>query len=178
MKIRSIKESDIDTIGTIYERAFEYSEGIIKYYQGFPEYVKFSMKQGYAFVLEEGTVCGVILGYEKPDMFMGKVAYIELLAVLPECQGKGYGKALIQKFEEVVIQKEIKQLSLRTGCYMKAFHIYHQSPTPTSSGGLKRRPQGLCYCSPERRVSQALLLAAAKKRLPHCLLVVILLPVP
>lgn len=125
MKIRSVKESDIDAIGTIYERAFEHSEGVTKYYQGFSEYVKFSMKQGYAFVIEEGTVCGVILGYEKPDMFMGKVAYIELLAVLPECQGKGYGKALIQKFEEVAIQKEIKQLSLRTGCYMKAFHIYH-----------------------------------------------------
>ena len=125
MKIRSVKESDIDTIGTIYERAFEHSKGVIKYYQGFPEYVKFCMKQGYAFVLEEGTVCGVILGYEKPDMFMGKVAYIELLAVLPECQGKGYGKNLIQKFEEFAVQKKIKQLSLRTGCYMKAFHIYH-----------------------------------------------------
>lgn len=125
MQIRSVKERDIDTIGRIYEKAFEHSEGVIKYYQGFPEYVKFCMKQGYAFVLEEGVVCGVILGYEKPDMFVGKSLYIELLAVLPEYQGKGFGKALIQKFEEVAIQKELKQLSLRTGCYMKAFHIYH-----------------------------------------------------
>lgn len=125
MQIRNVKESDIGIIGTIYEKAFEHSEGVIKYYQGFPEYVKFCMKQRYAFIAESGEVCGVILGYEKPDMFVGKAAYIELLAVLPEYQGMGYGKALIQKFEEAAVQREIKELSLRTGCYMKAFHIYH-----------------------------------------------------
>ncbi len=126
MQIRSIEESDIDIIGTIYEKAFEHSEGVIKYYQGFSEYVNFCIKQGYAFAAEEkGIVRGVILGYETPSMFFGKVAYIEFLAVTPEYQGKGYGKMLIQKFEEAAIQNEIQELSLRTACYRNAFHIYH-----------------------------------------------------
>ena len=38
-----------------------------------------------------------------------------------------------------------------------------KSPTPTSSGGLQEAPQGAFNtCAPERRVSQALLLATAK----------------
>ena len=124
MKIRKVEEKDIDVIGIIYANAFEHREELIKYYQGFPQYVKFCIEQGYAFLAEEEAVCGVILGYEKPDMLLGKVAYIELLAVAPEYQGKGYGKALIHKFEDVAIQRGIKELSLRTGCYMDAFHIY------------------------------------------------------
>jgi len=39
-------------------------------------------------------------------------------------------------------------------------------------------PKGFFTYSPERRVSQALLLATSKKRLPHCLLFLILLIVP
>lgn len=51
-----------------------------------------------------------------------------------------------------------------------------KSPTPTSSGGLQEAPQGAFNtCAPERRVSQALLLATAKKRLLHYLLFVTLL---
>lgn len=125
MKIRRVEENDIDIIGVIYARAFDFREELIKYYQGFPQYVKFCMEQGYSFVAEEDVVCGVILGYEKPSMLFGKVAYIELLAIIPEFQGKGYGKALITRFEDVAAKNGIKELSLRTGCYMKAFHVYH-----------------------------------------------------
>ena len=54
--------------------------------------------------------------------------------------------------------------------------IIAKSPTPTSSGGLQEAPQGAFNtCAPERRVSQALLLATAKKRLLHYLLFVTLL---
>ena len=54
-----------------------------------------------------------------------------------------------------------------------------KSPTPTSSGGLPEAPQGAFdTCSPKRRVSQALLLAAAKKRLLHYLLFLNLLTAP
>lgn len=53
-----------------------------------------------------------------------------------------------------------------------------KSPTPTSSGGLPEAPQGAFdTCAPERRVSQALLLATAKKRLLHYLLFLTLLTV-
>lgn len=55
---------------------------------------------------------------------------------------------------------------------------YTKSPTPTSSGGLERAPQGaFITCAPERRVSQAFLLASAKKRILHYLLFLTLLTV-
>ena len=57
-------------------------------------------------------------------------------------------------------------------------HGQAKSPTPTSSGGLPEAPQGAFdTCAPERRVSQALLLATAKKRLLHYLLFLTLLTV-
>ena len=37
-------------------------------------------------------VYGVIIGYEKPDIYYGKSLYIDIIAILPEEQKKGYGK--------------------------------------------------------------------------------------
>lgn len=126
MNIREVKENDIDIVGEIYAKAFGHDEKIVSYYKCFSEYVNFCVKQNYAFVAEDkAEICGVILGYEKPDWFDGKNLYIELLAILPEYQGKGYGKALIDKIESVAKDNGIKELSLRTACYMESFHIYH-----------------------------------------------------
>lgn len=125
MNIREVNENDIEVIGTIYEKAFGYSEGLVKDLGNFDEYVNFCVKQNYAFVIENGIeICGVVLGYEKPDMIYGRNVYIELLAVLPEYQCKGYGKALIAAIEKVAISNGIKEVTLRTACYMDAFHIY------------------------------------------------------
>ena len=126
VNIREAEENDIRAIGHIYTRAFGHTEEVISYFSGFGEYVRFCMKQHYAFVVEKKSeICGVILGYEKPDMINGKSVYIELLAVLPEYQGKGFGKALIEKIENAAVYNGIKEVSLRTGCYMDAFHIYY-----------------------------------------------------
>jgi ribosomal protein S18 acetylase RimI-like enzyme len=126
MNIREVTEKDIVIIEKIYAKAFAQHEEVMRYYKGFHEYVIFCKKQAYAYVVEnDSEVCGVILAYEKPDIFEGKNVYIELLAILPEHQSKGYGKALIEKIENVAAGKGIKELSLRTACYMDAFHIYH-----------------------------------------------------
>lgn len=126
MNIREVKENDIETIGKIYAKAFGYIEEIASCFNGFSEYVNFCVKQNYAYVIEDkAEICGVILGYVKPDLCFGKSLYIELLAILPEYQGKGYGKALIDKIESAAKDKGIKELSLRTACYMEAFHVYH-----------------------------------------------------
>lgn len=37
-------------------------------------------------------VYGVIIGYEKPDIYYGKSLYIDIIAILQEEQKKGYGK--------------------------------------------------------------------------------------
>jgi ribosomal protein S18 acetylase RimI-like enzyme len=126
MNIREVTEQDIGSIGKIYAKAFAHNEKILSYYKGFDQYVVFCMKQAYAYVAENDSgICGVILAYEKPDIFEGKNVYIELLAILPEHQNKGYGKALIDKIENVAAENGIKELSLRTACYMDAFHVYH-----------------------------------------------------
>lgn len=125
-KIRKVIDSDLESIKTVYEKAFDRSEGILNcYYKGFSEYVDFCAKQNYAYVaLDEEVVCGILLAYEKPDTFYGKVVYIELLAVLPEYQKKGFGTGLLNKVKEDAQSNGICELSLRTGYYMDAYQIY------------------------------------------------------
>lgn len=61
-EIRRMVGSDLENIKLIYEKAFERSEGVLEYYQGFPEYVEFCIKQRYAYVaVDEDTVCGVCI---------------------------------------------------------------------------------------------------------------------
>lgn len=74
--------------------------------------------------VEENCVCGVLLAYEKPDMEWGKVVYIELLAVMSEYQRKGWGTQLLNMVKEEAQNNGIKELSLRTGCYMDSYQIY------------------------------------------------------
>lgn len=124
-EIRRVVSSDLESIKLIYERAFDRSEGVLKYYQGFPEYVEFSIRQRYAYVaVDEDTVCGVLLAYVIPDMLAGNVVYIELLAVTPEYQRKGFGTKLLNKVKEDARNNGIRELSLRTGCYMDSYQIY------------------------------------------------------
>jgi len=124
-EIRSVVSTDLESIKLIYEKAFDRSEGVLKYYQGFSEYVEFCIKQRYAYVaVEEDTVCGVLLAYVIPDMLAGNVVYIELLAVMPEYQRKGFGTELLNKVKEDAQNNGIVELSLRTGCYMDSYQIY------------------------------------------------------
>ena len=123
--IRKAVSLDIESIKKIYEKAFGRREGILQYYQGFPDYVDFCLKQKYSYVAVcEEFVCGVLLAYEKTDMEWGKVVYIELLAVMPEYQRKGFGKELLNKVKEDSQNNGIRGLSLRTGCYMDSYQIY------------------------------------------------------
>lgn len=57
-------------------------------------------------------------------MFAGNVVYIELLAVMPEYQRKGFGTELLNKVKEDAQNNGIGELSLRTGCYMDSYQIY------------------------------------------------------
>lgn len=124
-EIRRVMESDLENLKIICERAFDRSPGVMKYYEGFPDYVDFCRKQNYAYVaVEDGEVCGVLLAYEKPDMCCGKNVYIELLAVLPEYQKRGHGTELLNKVKEDALNNGISELSLRTGCYMDSYQIY------------------------------------------------------
>ncbi|MCM1048251.1 MAG: GNAT family N-acetyltransferase [Clostridiales bacterium] len=124
--IRLATKDDYDKIGGLYEKAFEHKEGMIKkYYKGFDEYLSFFVDENNAFVLEEdATVCGAVLVYETPDMFCGRSLYIEFLAVLPDCQNKGMGRALIEHVCSEARRRGITEVSIRTACYKEAYLIY------------------------------------------------------
>lgn len=125
MIIRKIEDGDIETVGKIFLNAFDHPEETLKYYKGFGDYVNFAVNQEYAHVaVVDEVCCGVILAYETPDMFCGKKLYIELLAVLPEYQKNGYARKLFEQIVSDAKEKGIKEISIRTGCYMDSYQIY------------------------------------------------------
>lgn len=124
MLVREISMDDVPVIGNIYVEAFEHQPEALKFYRMVP-YVQFCKDAGYAFVAEEsGKIDGFILGYERPDIINGRIAFIELLAVRPEAQKQGYARKLIERFAETARAKGIREISVATACYKDAYLIY------------------------------------------------------
>ncbi len=124
--IKLMTINDIPRVKDIFSLSFDKSQRLMEYYKGFEEYIDFSIKQGYAFVIcnDVNEIIGFINGYEIPDMMYGKTLYIENLAVIPCEQRKGYGKALMNQIEKTAKSKGIREISLRTLCYMESYAIY------------------------------------------------------
>lgn len=124
-EIRRVQDTDLDKLKIICERSFDRPSGAMKFYKRFIDYVNFCRAQNYAYVaVEDGEVCGALLAYEKPDMCYGKNIYIELLAVLPEYQERGYGRKLLNAVKVDAQNNGISELSIRTGCYMDSYQIF------------------------------------------------------
>ncbi|MCD7763968.1 MAG: GNAT family N-acetyltransferase [Lachnospiraceae bacterium] len=124
MLVRELAMDDVSSIGNIYAEAFEHQPETLKFYRIEP-YVQFCKDAGYAFVAEEtGKIDGFILGYERPDIFNGRIAFIELLAVRPDAQKQGYARKLIERFAEAARANGIKELTVATACYKDAYLIY------------------------------------------------------
>lgn len=124
--IKALTEQEIICLKPVYCKAFDRSRNVLDYYPHFDEYIKFSIDQGYAFAAynESNETVGFITGYEIPDMMYEKTIYVELLAVIPEEQNKGFGKALLREMESAARNKGIKEMALRTACYMDSYLIY------------------------------------------------------
>lgn len=114
--IKLMTINDIPRVKDIFSLSFDKSQRLMEYYKGFEEYIDFSIKQGYAFVIcnDVNEIIGFINGYEIPDMMYGKTLYIENIAVIPCEQRKGYGKALMNQIEKTAKSKGIREISLRT----------------------------------------------------------------
>lgn len=137
MAIRETETKDVIAIGEIYTQAFNHQPESIRFYKLEP-YVQFCMDEGYAFIAEDaGKAEGFIIGYEKPSMFNGKIAYIELLAVRPEAQHRGNAKRLIDWFIESAQAKGIKEISISTACYKDAYLIYRHLGFSDSQSDLR-----------------------------------------
>lgn len=128
---------DVNSIGEIYTKAFNHHPDSIKLYKLEP-YIQFCMNDGYAFVSEnDSKINGFIIGYERPSMFNGKIAYIELLAVRPENQGQGYAKGLMEQFIKTAQDRGIKEVSVSTACYKDAYLIYRHLGFTDSQSDLR-----------------------------------------
>lgn len=58
------------------------------------------------FICEEGTEVGFALFFHNFSTFIGRAGiYLEDLYVLPECRGKGYGKALLKKLAQIAVER-------------------------------------------------------------------------
>ena len=125
VEIRRAIEADMDGVKEIYEKAFYEYEGILMYYPKFTEYVMNCIKHDLSYVaISEGVLCGMIFGYEVPDIECGETVHIEIFAVLPNYQKMGIGTALMKRLKESAKEKGYMELSLRTACYLDAYEIY------------------------------------------------------
>lgn len=123
--VRPCVEADVETIRDIYLNAFGYDRAVLLAFSGFDKYALFCVNKGYSYILEEkGKPCGVVLAYEKPDLLGGVLLYVELLAVLPEYQNKGYGTTLMSKIETEAKRNSIIEITLRTMANMAAYEFY------------------------------------------------------
>ncbi len=58
------------------------------------------------FVCEGGKEVGAALFFHNFSTFLGRAGiYLEDLLVLPECRGKGYGKALLKKLAQITVER-------------------------------------------------------------------------
>ncbi len=58
------------------------------------------------FALEDGKEVGFALFFHNFSTFLGRSGiYLEDLYVMPECRGKGYGKAILQKLAAIAVER-------------------------------------------------------------------------
>ncbi|HPF87405.1 MAG TPA: GNAT family N-acetyltransferase [Candidatus Limiplasma sp.] len=58
------------------------------------------------FILEDGVEVGYALFFHNFSTFMGRAGiYLEDLFVKPECRGRGYGKAILQKLAQIAVER-------------------------------------------------------------------------
>lgn len=58
------------------------------------------------FAIENGAEVGFALFFHNFSTFLGRAGiYLEDLYVLPECRGKGYGKALLKQLAKIAVER-------------------------------------------------------------------------
>ena len=63
------------------------------------------------FACENGCEIGFALFFHNFSTFLGKAGiYLEDLFVLPECRGKGYGKAVLKELARIAVERKCGRL--------------------------------------------------------------------
>lgn len=63
-------------------------------------------------VYDKDTIVALLSGYTNDDE--NGIAYVSVLAVLPEYQGRGYASTLLIEFEKICKQKNMRRIELYT----------------------------------------------------------------
>lgn len=70
------------------------------------EWIFEKQKAEVIFVLDDDKEVGFALFFHNFSTFLGRAGiYLEDLYVLPECRGKGYGKALLKKLAQIAVER-------------------------------------------------------------------------
>ena len=63
------------------------------------------------FIRDDGRNVGFALFFHNFSTFLGRgVIYLEDLFVLPECRGKGYGKAILKELARIAVERNCGRL--------------------------------------------------------------------
>jgi len=135
--IRKMMESDLAPCGMIYARAFPMEHwGIDWTAENAAEYLRdfFEQKRFVGYVYEENAeVLGCIFSLCKISGSKEEM-YIQEMAVLPQRQGQGIGRELLNAVKAYCKQKNLAGLVLYTSKYAPAAGFYERNGFEVSDG--------------------------------------------
>jgi ribosomal protein S18 acetylase RimI-like enzyme len=123
--IRKARKKDLKRITEIFRKEYRKAP----YNEKWPKKISLAkirryFKNNFMFVFEEKKeIVGFIIGYiELWDR--GKVGYIDEVVISKKYQGKGYGKALMERLIKQFKKQKIKHIDLMSNSKSNAFKIY------------------------------------------------------
>ncbi len=113
MKIRSLQESDLDTVAQLYVKAYKehHAEETIETARPYLEKFFRFEPEGCFVADDEGTICGAILAYSY-QKFGRPVLFLQELFVDPEGRHKGIGRKLVAMLREGFATAAVKVVPL------------------------------------------------------------------
>lgn len=135
--IRSMTKTDLSKCGEIYAKAFPQEHwGIDWTAENAREYLTdfFEQKRFVGYVYEEnGEVAGCLFALRKISGSKEEI-YINEMAVLPELQGKGIGKQLLNAVKDYSKENGLAGVVLYTSEYAPAAKFYEKNGFQLSQG--------------------------------------------
>lgn len=135
MRIRQANTADLDAIEKIYDEIHAAEEngdittGWLRGIYPTRNTAEESIRRGDMFVLEDGDILGAgIINKIQVDVYSGApweydedaVCVLHTLVISPQAAGKGYGRALIEFYEQWAKQHDLPELRIDTNARNKA----------------------------------------------------------
>ncbi len=152
MNIRIAERKDIELVRTITYRTIEeiypryYPEGAVAFFLAHhsKENIEADIGAGDVFLMEaEGIVTGTVTV---------KVSEINRLFILPQYQGKGYGRELL-RFSEQMIAEKSEKIEVSASFPAKEMYLKHGYKEISSHSILTENGDFLCYDLMEKRIN-------------------------